>query len=343
MSYTVNYDPSYRRKEDVGGFVWSLNSNIPDDLHRAARNYSFANVSVRALVPFSIRTSANKLAEVPFINLSLLAVSTHRDKYPVVALGRRGILGTTRGHRVVAGTIAFSILNESPFAPLIREYAAWKGNAKSATQILPDELPPFDLLVFFKDDFLPTGGATYLIEGVEILDSSRSVSTTDVTLADSYSFMARNVTELIDLTKYKDLYEAQIKPVFPVITPLALSLNTIIPVSAAAAIDIANLTISKRRAVMGGGSYTTTPDNTGSPTSLSVNGLGSSNSDSTQVSASVDVGGFTPTLPSRQTNPYMLPPEVVSGDLGGDPITNPDSGSGGLPTIDWVVATSSTV
>lgn len=193
------------------GLVWSSRQSDPRvDRYKSFRNYSFASISVKALVPFSLSSQGSQLTEIPLNNLSLFAVSTHRDAYPVTTLGSWNIQGVTRGQGVVAGSLSFSLLNEGPFAALIAEYAKWSGHGAEFYRILPDQLPPFDLLVYFSPDRttysdsknLPIStGAYFLIKNVRILDSSRNVSVNDITYNDSYAFMAEQVTELIDISE----------------------------------------------------------------------------------------------------------------------------------------------
>ena len=206
------------------GLVWSSRQSDPRvDRYKSFRNYSFASISVKALVPFSLSSQGSQLTEIPLDNLSLFAVSTHRDAYPVTTLGSWNIQGVTRGQGVVAGSLSFTLLNEGPFAPLIAEYAKWSGHGAEFYRILPDQLPPFDLLVYFSPDRttysdsknLPIStGAYFLIKNVRILDSSRNVSVNDITYNDSYSFMAEQVTELIDISEAVGEYVVPIMAAF---------------------------------------------------------------------------------------------------------------------------------
>ena len=190
-------NPGSKTPADTSGYVWSSSKKVAESFPDF-KNYSFATVFAYALVPFSTRSTSSSLAEVPLKNISLWAASTHVDKYPVAALGISNFLGFTRGHRVIAGTLGFTLIKENPFAPLIMEYATWLGNPHKASKILPDELPPFDLLLVFKDPSTRSGYATIQVHGVSILDSSRNISISDITLSDSYSYMALGITELID-------------------------------------------------------------------------------------------------------------------------------------------------
>lgn len=180
--------------------VWAAESVYNADANLEARDYSYANLSATALLPAGFGDAAT-IARVPLPTLTLVSISTHRDVYPVVASGQRGIRGYGVGHRVVAGTLGFNIAKENPFADLIRAYSSWQGNAYYSENILPDELPPFDLLLLFKDDKSgwKSGWMKYLIKGIKILDSSRQISVRDIMLTDTYSFMAMGITELIDM------------------------------------------------------------------------------------------------------------------------------------------------
>jgi len=196
-------DPIYRQAGDVelDGYVYTTGAKIPA-MYKNAKVYSPSDMHVTALVPFSLNSKEGKLTEVPLYNLALLAISTHRDKYPVVSLGSRGSKGTTRGHRMIAGSLGFTFINENPFAPLLREFASWSGNAYNALRLLPDELPKFDLLVVFKGLHATNDNAFLMIKGIEITDSGRNANINDPNIGDSYGFMAQSFTDINDLSQF---------------------------------------------------------------------------------------------------------------------------------------------
>jgi len=180
--------------------------------------FSFTNIFAQILLPFlapkyntkaSKSTTTGNLTEhwgstVELPGLTLIALSEHRDVYPVVGFGRTGIKSFTTGNILHAGTLGFTIFDENPFANAIRAYAAWRGEEPTADHVnftSPTELPPFDInLIFFNDR--GDAAATQLIRSVKLIDSSKNISTNDVQLTDSYSFMAASVSNIISINKY---------------------------------------------------------------------------------------------------------------------------------------------
>lgn len=115
-------------------------------------------------------------------NLSLISVSTHRDSFPVGAMGYVAPRGFTKGHRTVAGSLVFSGIDRNAFYEL--------GRIWSPGYTLYDTLPPFDVLIVYVNEM---GDAAYeRIEGIEILDYSRTVSLENLIPYESYSYSAIN-------------------------------------------------------------------------------------------------------------------------------------------------------
>jgi hypothetical protein len=156
--------------------------------YKAPADYSFADVKTKIVLPFG--------QPIDIYGLTLISLSEHRDTYPVTALGRAGIKGMTLGHLLIAGTLAFNVIKQNPFAEAIQAYAHWMGNSANSIWISPTELPPFDLnLIFFNSN----ADASYLtLRSVKILDSSKNISINDIRLTDVYSFMAASQTTLTD-------------------------------------------------------------------------------------------------------------------------------------------------
>ena len=130
--------------------------------------------------------------------LNLLTISTHRDKFPVSSVGKIGMKGFTYGHRVVGGTMIFASLDRSVWQELIEAAGFNKGKAQSLNpylsvnnsleEILPDMLPPFDVGVTFVNN---NGWISYTgIKGVTILDEGENYSINNISIMESYSYMA---------------------------------------------------------------------------------------------------------------------------------------------------------
>lgn len=186
-------------KSSSQAFVWSKDNKVPGD-YSGAKDFSYANLTAYALIPARIAGKV-KMAQVHLPNLTLIGLSTHRDTYPVVSSGRRGIKGYTTGHATIAGTLGFTITEEGPFAPLLRAYATYLGNAYYSEKLLPNELPPFDLICIFKDFRSEKGAMVRKVNGIKIIDSSSVTGIDNILLTENYSFMAMNMSELMDFER----------------------------------------------------------------------------------------------------------------------------------------------
>lgn len=192
-------------RTDSKSYVWARDRKVPKD-YSGAKDLSFANLHVYAVIPARIAGKI-QMAEIELPSITLIGLSTHRDTYPVVSSGRRGIKGFTTGHAVVAGSLGFTITDEAPFAPLLRAYATYIGNATYAESFMPNELPPFDLVCVFKDDKIRDGAMGFKISGVKILDSSTVIGVDNLVINYTYSFMAMRVTEMMNLDQVQITYE----------------------------------------------------------------------------------------------------------------------------------------
>lgn len=119
--------------------------------------------------------------------LSLLSISTHRDKFPVTACNRIGPKGWTAGHRTIAGTLAFNTLDREAFTKITEET---RKKWYFADFMQADEYPFFDIVVTCVNEY---GDASYsALYGVTILDSGMTYSLDNIILQESYSYMAKS-------------------------------------------------------------------------------------------------------------------------------------------------------
>ncbi len=131
-------------------------------------------------------------------SLKMLSWGTTRTKSLVTTLGRASGVGYTRGVRVITGALAFLQLDRTAFVPLINKDYKRAASHPYKYTTLPDELPPFDLLLTFVSE---TGSASYMIiKHVEIVQSQGMNSIDETNPSEIYSFVALGITPLIPLT-----------------------------------------------------------------------------------------------------------------------------------------------
>jgi hypothetical protein len=134
---------------------------------------------------------------IPFGTLSLLSISTHRDKFPVSALSRVRPRGFTSGHSTIAGTLAFNTVDRAMFTRITDE-----ANASYFTDhVKADELPLFDISIVLVNEF---GRASYsTVIGVTLLDCGVTYSLENILLTENYSYMALDYVPLQPLLGYR--------------------------------------------------------------------------------------------------------------------------------------------
>lgn len=121
-------------------------------------------------------------------SLSTISYSLYRDKKPVPLLGRINIGGFTRGTRLYAGTLIFTLLNQH-WVDDIREKVPWLRNLKP---VKADELPLFDLMIMCANEY----GATMqmFIYGVDLTEEGQVLSVEDLFIENTFNFVARDVS-----------------------------------------------------------------------------------------------------------------------------------------------------
>jgi hypothetical protein len=140
---------------------------------------------------FTIR-SPLKGDPIPLGTIAMVTHSTHRDKFPVVSMGRRGINGFTVGHRMIAGSLAFLTLDTDAFERLSSEYSILIGWEGASHHILADELPPFDINIISINE--KGDSSHFSIFGATLIDFSSSYHIDQIQIMETYSFMARGMT-----------------------------------------------------------------------------------------------------------------------------------------------------
>jgi len=137
--------------------------------------------------------------QIILATLSVVSISEMRDTFPVSTLSQVAPVGFTRGHRITAGSLVFSVFDRAAFShaiPASQSSAhqtsvqeALSGTGKLTFYDTPaDELPPFDIhMVYTTDGQLVYEG----LRGVHIVNQGLARSIDNIALQESYSFLAR--------------------------------------------------------------------------------------------------------------------------------------------------------
>lgn len=115
--------------------------------------------------------------------ISMLSISTHRDKFPVTTLGKIKVVGFTGSHQTIGGTLVFNTLDRSVFYRLLSNQ-----KRKVIEMGTPDMFPLFDITLSFVNEY---GHSSFMgVLGVTILDSGQSFSIETPAFNETYSYMA---------------------------------------------------------------------------------------------------------------------------------------------------------
>ena len=121
-------------------------------------------------------------------SLTTISYSMFRNKVPVINLGRTNINGITRGSRVYAGTMVFTLLNKH----WLRELQDQVPYLKDFPTLKVDELPLFDIMILSANEY--GSSAHMFIYGIDFTDEAQTVSVEDLFTENVFKFVAREVS-----------------------------------------------------------------------------------------------------------------------------------------------------
>lgn len=121
-------------------------------------------------------------------SLTTISYSIFRNKKPVINIGRTNINGVTRGSRIYAGTMIFTLINQHWLREL-QEQCSWIGNLED---LKADELPLFDIMIVSANEY---GSAVEMyIYGIDFTDEGQTISVEDLFTENTFSFIAREIS-----------------------------------------------------------------------------------------------------------------------------------------------------
>ena len=121
-------------------------------------------------------------------SLTTISYSMFRNKKPVINIGRTNINGVTRGSRIFAGTMIFTLINQHWLREL-QEELDWLGNFE---ELKVDELPLFDIMIVSANEY--GSYVTMYIYGIDFTDEAQTISVEDMFTENTFSFVARDIS-----------------------------------------------------------------------------------------------------------------------------------------------------
>lgn len=147
---------------------------------RFYRSFSGTDALVFAILP--------QTEPVLIGSISTLSYSMYRDKKPVPVIGKVNMGGYTRGVRLYAGTMIFTLINQHWINEL-KDAIAWIDHV--GVQKI-DELPLMDLMVVCANEY---GAAMQMmLYGVEVTEEGQVISIENLFTENTFSFVARDLS-----------------------------------------------------------------------------------------------------------------------------------------------------
>lgn len=129
-------------------------------------------------------------APVTIGTASTVGYSLFRQIAQVRTMGRISSKGYARGGVTFAGSIVFTVVNQS----FLEDIKAAIPYLADYTNIRPDELPPFDVLITFANELGQS--ATLMIYGASFTDETTTFSVEDIFTENVLTFMARDIRHM---------------------------------------------------------------------------------------------------------------------------------------------------
>lgn len=140
---------------------------------------------------------------------STLTYSTYRETKQARALGRISTKGITRGPRTVGGTLIFTVINQHVVNDIMDELKEITTYA-SYGKMKPDELPPFDIVVSFANEYGQS--ASKVIYGAIMVDDGMVLSIEDMFTENTITYIARDIQHMKDTNTGRAIsYESSYK------------------------------------------------------------------------------------------------------------------------------------
>ena len=123
-------------------------------------------------------------------SLTTISYSILRNKKPVINIGRTNVNGFTRGSRICAGTMIFTLINQH----WVREMQEMPQMSylKEIPNLKADELPMFDIMIISANEY--GSWCSMYIYGIDFSDEAQTISVEDLFTENVFQFVARDVS-----------------------------------------------------------------------------------------------------------------------------------------------------
>ena len=157
-----------------------LDLNLGNRISRYYKSFSGTDTLAFIMMPGS--------SPVVIGSLTTISYSMYRNKRPVINIGRTNINGVTRGSRIFAGTMIFTLINQHWLKEL-QEQLDWLSDFR---ELKVDELPLFDIMIVSANEY--GNYVSMYIYGIDFTDEGQTISVEDLFTENTFSFIARDVS-----------------------------------------------------------------------------------------------------------------------------------------------------
>lgn len=155
--------------------------------------------NLRGLTDYDLGTVGKFMS---FGSLQTLSVSSARSVGTVRPLGKSMPSGHTFGHRTIAGTLIFAVIQQDVFANIAeissQEIARYN-------EYFVDQLPPFDIIVTGTSEYPPYTSSRQLISGVKLVNTGTTYSINDIYTEASYTYVAQWASPFVPIAQWKEM------------------------------------------------------------------------------------------------------------------------------------------
>lgn len=136
----------------------------------------------------------------PLGEIQTLSLSVMRDKRDVRALGHVGVKARTRGPRVIAGSMVFTVFLSHVFMELMSLHPSEFDGVKF-TPAMADQMPPMDITIVFANEYGHT--SRMAIYGVDLNTEGMVFSIEDIFTEQTFNFSARDYDPMRSVAERK--------------------------------------------------------------------------------------------------------------------------------------------
>lgn len=173
-------DIIYVKSERRGIQMDSTQLNAYSQISKYYKSFSGTDTLAFILMPGS--------TPVVLGSLTTISYSMFRNKKPVINIGRTNINGVTRGSRIFAGTMVFTLINQHWLKEL-QDQLEW---LKEFEELKVDELPLFDIMIISANEY--GNYVAMYIYGIDFTDEAQTISVEDLFTENVFSFVARDIS-----------------------------------------------------------------------------------------------------------------------------------------------------